>query len=347
MALLLHQLVNDYLPSKKRQNAKGWWTFNAPCCHHRGHNHDTRGRGNFISLPDGVMRTNCYNCGFKATYKGGDISHGFEQWMSYLGIPYEKIQQAKMEILSKTLSGEIESIKSEEWFRPEEFSEVPLPPGSQPLSYWLSLDDPPEGVAPCIEYLIGRGRAVAENWDYYWSPGSNTYPWRRVQLERRLIIPFKHKGKVVGYTGRYIGKPPPGVSKYHNSDLPSGYLFNGDVLFNRRRKFVLVTEGPLDAIAIDGVSPLGSTLNRLQVSWLMSTDAEKIVVPDREANNQDLIDEALKHGWSVSFPEWGDGIKDAADASRKYGRLYTVSSIISSRTRNHLEIGIKRKMLKG
>ena len=69
MALLIHQLIFDYLPHKKRQTAKGWINFDAPCCHHRGHNRDTRSRGNLLVTDDGGIIINCYNCGFKAHEK--------------------------------------------------------------------------------------------------------------------------------------------------------------------------------------------------------------------------------------------------------------------------------------
>jgi hypothetical protein len=109
----------------------------------------------------------------------------------------------------------------------------------------------------------------------------------------------------------------------------------------------LVLEGPFDAIAVDGIGVLGRELNSQQIAWLDSSLAEKIVVPDRERRNQELIDVALAQGWSVSFPDWEPGIKDAADAAAKYGRLYTLKSIIDSRTSGPTEIAIKRKMLRG
>lgn len=339
--------MQEYLPVKRRQNAKGWWTFDAPCCDHRGHNRDTRGRGNFLASTDGTMRANCYNCGFKAKYSGGDISKNFEAWMVYLGVPREKIQQAKLEILSKKLSGELEIVEKQEYFKAENFPEIELPAGSRPISEWLQDQHPPDEMIKCVEYLAGRGRAVAENWDYHWAPNFPGLAGRRILLNHRVIIPFKHRGKIVGWTGRYHGKPPSGISKYHNSDVPPGYLFNPDAITAAGRKFVLITEGPFDAIAIDGVAALGSTLNGSQIAWLNSTDKEKIVVPDLQAKNQDLIDFALNQGWSVSFPEWEEKVKDAAEASQRYGRLYTLHSILAARTDSQLKIGIKRQMLKG
>ena len=46
---------------------------------------------------------------------------------------------------------------------------------------------------------------------------------------------------------------------------------------------------------------------------------------------------AIKHGWSVAFPEWKD-CKDASDALTKYGRLYTIKSILNSAESNTTKI---------
>ena len=33
------------LPPRAKASPSGWISFNAPCCHHRGHNQDKRKRG--------------------------------------------------------------------------------------------------------------------------------------------------------------------------------------------------------------------------------------------------------------------------------------------------------------
>lgn len=38
--------------------------------------------------------------------------------------------------------------------------------------------------------------------------------------------------------------------------------------------------------------------------------------------------------FSVAFPNWIKGIKDAEDAVKKYGRLYTIYSILTSKESN-------------
>ena len=340
MALLVHQLVFDYLPHKRRQTSKGWTVFDAQCCHHRGHNKDTRGRGNMLVADDGSIIVNCYNCGFKAQYKGSNISQNFQQWLGYLNVPKEKIQEAKLQLLSMKINGDFPDEVEVPVFYNEDFPEVDLPERAVPIDFLIDDQQNDVNLHLCIDYLKSRGPAISSGWDYHWSSSTK---W---DLNKRVIIPFRHRGKIVGWTARYAGSPPNNTPRYYNSDVPKGYFFNADVIRKPKRKFVIIVEGPFDAIAIDGVAALGSEMNKSQIMWLNSTDKEKIVLPDRQRKNQSLIDIALDNGWSVSFPEWEENIKDAADAQLRYGQLYTLASIIKFKTNSRLQIEIKRKMFK-
>lgn len=340
MALLIHQITFDYLPHNRRQTSKGWIIFNSPCCSHRGHKPDTRSRGNVLFSEDGSIIFNCYNCGFKTRYKGSNIGQKFQQLLGYLNVPREKIQEAKLQLLSMKINGDFPDEVEMPIFYSEEFSEVDLPEHALPIDSLMDdVTDP--NFVHCVNYLKNRGPAIFNNWDYHWSMSSK---W---DLNKRVIIPFRHRGKVVGWTARYAGVSPKDVPRYYNSDVPKGYLFNADILTNHKRKFIIIVEGPFDAIAIDGVSALGSEMNKSQIMWLNSIDKEKIVLPDRQRKNQDLIDVALANNWSVSFPEWEENIKDAADAQLRYGQLYTLASIIKFKTDSRLQIEIKRKMFRG
>lgn len=341
MALLIHQLVFDYLPIKRRQTAKGWILFDAVCCHHRGHSKDTRSRGNMLMADDGSIVVNCYNCGFKARYKGSHIGQNFQLWLSYLNVPREKIQEAKLQLLSMKINGEFPDETVMPIFYTEDFKEVSLPENALPIDAIIDDYSSDDNFNQCINYLKSRGESVFNGWDYHWS---NVSKW---DLNKRIIIPFRHKGKIVGWTARYAGKPPTGTPRYYNSDIPTGYLFNADAMVKYKRKFIIIVEGPFDAIAIDGVAALGSEMSKSQIMWLNSIDKEKIVLPDRQRKNQNLIDIALENEWAVSFPNWEENIKDASDAQLRYGQIYTLASVIKSKTNSRLQIEIKRKMFRG
>lgn len=336
---LIHQLIAENLPQKRRMSPRGWIMFNAPCCSHRGHRSDTRMRGNMLVLGDGHVAYNCYNCGFKTVFDNASISRNFENLMGWMGIPDDEIRKVKLEVLQNRMSGTVGLPSHEDLDFLRDFRSVDLPEGALPIASVME-DEPTEEFSSAMSYLASRGAAVAENWDYYWSPSTK---WN---LNNRIIIPFYYRDKIVGWTARYAGKPPSGTPRYYNSELQTGYLFNCDAITKPNRRYVILVEGPFDAIAIDGVAALGSKLSRQQLAWLQSGDREIILLPDRQKGNQGLIDVALENDWSVSFPDWEDDVKDAADASCAYGRLFTLRTIIASKTRNKIQIGVKRKMFR-
>jgi hypothetical protein len=66
-------------------------------------------------------------------------------------------------------------------------------------------------------------------------------------------------------------------------------------------------------------------------------------VPDHDRAGGSLIDAALEYGWSVSFPEWENDVKDVNDAVVRYGKLFTLKSIIDAKETSSLKINLKRK----
>jgi hypothetical protein len=335
---LIHQLIAENLPQKRRQSPRGWIMFNCPCCVHRGHRTDTRMRGNMLILPDGIIAYNCYNCEFKTVFDNVNLSRNFENLLDWLNIPTEDIRRIKLEVLQNKMAGVTGLPSHEDLDFLRDFKEVGLPEDARPIEAVMEDDELTPEFLACIDYLTSRGNAIAGGWDYYWSSSTK---WN---LNQRIIIPFYYRNKIVGWTARFAGKPLAATPRYYNSDLQTGYLFNCDAIDKGNRKYTILVEGPFDAIAIDGVAALGSKLSRQQLSWINSTDREIIVLPDRQRKNQGLIDIALEQEWSVSFPEWEDHIKDAADASCAYGRLFALRTIIDSRTKSPLQIAMKRKM---
>ena len=82
--------------------------------------------------------------------------------------------------------------------------------------------------------------------------------------------------------------------KYY-TDVQPGYVFNMDAQ-DWNRKFVIVTEGPFDAITISGVSILGSEINDIQRELIEGLNRQIIVVPDRDAPGEKLINQAIEFG---------------------------------------------------
>ena len=206
--------------------------------------------------------------------------------------------------------------------------DVALPDDSKLLTDWI---DQGQDVTDMIEYLLNRGMDI-DWYNWMWSPSPG--------YKDRLLIPFYQDKRIVGYTGRKItdGKP-----KYL-TDSQSGYVFNLDRQAHDRL-YVIVVEGQFDAIAIDGVAIMTNEPNDTQVARLQALGKEIICVPDRDRPGAKMLKHAIKNDWSVSLPPWGDDVKDVADAVKKYGRLYTLTTILHYRVAGEIKINLLKKKL--
>lgn len=313
--------------------------MNARCCEHRGHKPDSRMRGNLKFSDDGQIGGNCYNCGFKFRFDGHHLSDAFEQWLTWIGMDRSVIQAIKLDLLSKQMEGSSSPFLQNKLMNHHKWESVSLPEQAENIITLLEngCDDP--AFLNAVQYVHSRGEDILNGYDYYWSAQTDH------QMQHRIIIPFYHNSDIVGWSARYTGSPPSGVPKYFNSSIPPGYLFNQNIL-QKDRAIVLVSEGQFDAIALQGVAVMGHTLSDLQIQRLLQGEQSPVIVPDRQKANQGLIDTALTFGWGVSFPDWEESIKDAADACKQYGQLYTITSVLSSISYNDIEINIKRSMFK-
>jgi 5S rRNA maturation endonuclease (ribonuclease M5) len=318
------------LPSKRKLTPSGWTSFNAPCCHNRGETKDNRQRGGILLHPDGGFQYHCFNCNFKAGWSPGHLlTKNTKSLLKWLGMPDDEINKLILTALQakdnqpktkKTLSFEL--------------VEKQLPELSASLTEWASMNISEETGIELIEifkYLEVRGMNI-DWYPWHWSnsPG----------YKDRLLIPFYHEGKIVGYTGRKIreGKP-----KYLTDTQP-GYVFNIDRQ-TYDRKYVIVVEGQFDAIAVDGVAIMHNEPNETQCARINSLGKEVIVVPDRDRPGAKLINAALSNNWSVSLPPWENDIKDVADAVKRYGRLYTLFTILHYKETNEIKIQLLKKKL--
>ena len=126
--------------------------------------------------------------------------------------------------------------------------------------------------------------------------------------------------------------------------MEPGYVFNTEVQ-DKDNKFVVVVEGPFDAIKIGGVAVLSNSVSEIQADVIDNLARDVIVVPDKDDAGQKLIDAALEYGWSVAYPEWGNDVKDVSDAVDTYGKLYTLWSIINTKQSSRIKIELMRKKL--
>ena len=359
---LIQQELLQLLPAK-RKRSNDWISFNAVCCTHRGESRDTRSRGGVRPNPDGSINYHCFNCGFKTGYyPGRPMGFKFRNLLKWFGADDNTVQRLVMEALRvKELVPVTERVlvpEVEVNFKPR-----PLPDNSATIMQWatqIRLSVPwrsdglvewhdlqkaiPEQLEQAVSYLHERSVEI-KKYDFYLTDETS------YNLNKRVIVPFTWKNQIIGYTARALTndiKP-----KYHNSHEPN-YVFNLDKQLPDG-KFVLVVEGPFDAMSVDGVAILGNDCNDTQAEIIESLGRDVIVVPDFDQHidkrgksvwpGKQLIDRAIKYGWGVAFPIWREDeeCKDVSSAVVKYGKLFVLKSIVDSVEHNPVKIKLRCK----
>jgi hypothetical protein len=315
---LIVETVQNYLPAKRKHTPSGWISFNAPCCD------DKRQRGGLIFNAGDAVSYHCFNCGFKASWQPGrQISQKMSKLLRLFNVPDDIINQLRLEAL-KSNDNSTTVVRS---VIPK-FDERALPIDSVPIVDLL--DNPPDKLIPVLEYMVNR-KLFPEDFPFHWTP--------KVGFSNRLIIPFYKDGVVVGYTARAINSD---ANPRYLSEQQPGYVFNLDSQQNDNA-FALVMEGPIDAISINGCGLMGSEIKDSQNWLLKQLGKELVLVPDRDHEGPKTVEQAIEFGWSVSMPDWPEGVKDVNDAVRKIGRLATLWLIINAKESNSLKIQLRAK----
>ena len=92
---------------------------------------------------------------------------------------------------------------------------------------------------------------------------------------------------------------------------------------------------------------LHNTISEKQAKVIKQLQRDIVVVPDQDKSGLELINRAIKLGWSVSIPNWAEDIKDVNDAVKRYGRLGTLITIIQAKETSKIKIELaKRKLTK-
>lgn len=312
-----------------KQAPKGWNKRNCMLCYTRGHGKDTRNRFGIQYNPQSIA-VNCFNCGFSAGYsEGNDLSKGMKLFLKQIQISDEFIKQIEFEIFKqknnikevKIGANEI-SIEDKLISLFRQWKPVELPKDSLKITEWLENDLRDPNFLRVVNYALSRH--IYDLDEFYWSPDQYN------NLHQRLIIPYYFKNKIVGFTSRLCYDHDNKDSPKYYQQCPSDFVYNLDNYEGWSRKYVLVNEGVLDAWFVDGISTVGNEIGQEKVDIINRLQKQVIVCPDRDKRGWDLVKIAIDNNWSVAFPKWNQGIKDAAHASKIYGRLLTTHSIIST-----------------
>ncbi len=321
---IVFDTLTQYLPPKRKTTPSGWTSFNAPCCIHNGDSADKRQRGGLISNGDEGVSYHCFNCGFKCSWQPGrNLSGKMRRLLQWLNAPDDTINK-----LALTVMQENEGVQTtQQLVELPKFNTVPLPDDAVKIADITEFNKYSMAV---LEYMSARGLNLDDT-DYYWSSS--------LGYRDRLIIPFYYEKRIVGWTARTVqsDKQP----KYMSEQQP-GFVYGLDEQ-GPNKVFIIVCEGPMDALHVDGVALLGSEIKDQQAMLINRVGKEVIVVPDKDEAGAKLIDQAIELGWSVSLPDWADDINDIGDAVAKYGRLYTLYSIVNNAESNELKIRLRSK----
>jgi DNA primase len=332
MQNLIQQVLLSHLPSKRKQTASGWVSFNAVCCTHRGESIDKRQRGGAIATARGGITYHCFNCHFKAGWQPGWVlSPNFKELLTWLNVSTENINELRLETirLKQGLPSEykrhIELPKFEARALPEQtrtFEEMVI---------WHELAGTiPHDFFQVADYVLER-KIDPVAYGLSWSDADS--------FARRVIVPMIYQNVTVGYTARSIDRKD--KLKYFSSQ-PANFVFNMDRQ-GHDRVFAILCEGPFDAMSVDGISIMGSNLSEGQARLINTLQRQIIVVPDNDKAGAALVDAALEQQWSVSFPDWWETCKDVNEATIKYGKLFAFKNILDRTETNPVKIELMRK----
>jgi len=327
---------------KTHTSSKGWIAGNACCCIHNGETIDKRGRGAVIANGDGGVSYHCFNCSFKTAYTPGyPLSYKFKKLLRWLNVDESDIFRLSIEAQREQQRQEMLGLVKIEVPKEEvkvNFKKFPLPEEAVTfygmLEFHTLKDDTnyPMDYVHAVEYIADR-KIDMQKYDFYWSPVTQH------KMSKRAIIPFTWKNEVIGYTARAINDD---IQPKYIQQIDAGYVYNIDKQQDDW-KFVIICEGVLDAISVDGVAVLKSDISPQQIDIIESLNREIIVVPDWNKSGQHLIDIAIENGWSVSFPTWAETCEDINEAVIKYGKLFVLKDIIDNVEHNTLKIQLKRR----
>lgn len=305
---------------RTKSYSSGWISGDAVCCHHRGHRADTRKRGGVKTETDGTVVYSCFNCGFSASWSPGKLLNGrMRQLCDWLNVPDDDIR--RMSFAALKLSDQ--SKLSTNGLATPTFDTVTLPERT------FVLDN--QTPVHILNYVLKR--RLEHQID-------NLYYCKLPEYSNLLIFPLYYNSRLVGWTGRNTHSAS--RQNRYIKQLQPGYVYGLDNQ-HYEQKFVVVTEGLIDAIHMKGIALMGSNPNKSQLGFINRLRKPVIYVPDRDEKGEHMVNVAIENNWSVSLPEWSLDIKDISDAVERYGRIATFASIVKSTINSKTKIRLLKR----
>ena len=344
-------VVRDYLTDAITQNIgplkgtpSGWQKRNCMLCHHRGHSPDKRERFGILYSPDGGVTINCFNCGFGTGWRVGSmIGEKMEFFLTSIGVPEQDVKRLKFESHKEATHQQATEFKLKGAVAAK-WKEIDFLKECYSFRFWIEQECDDRDFLKVLNYTKNRG--ILDIDKMYWTPCREK---RERTYNRRIVVPYYHKGKIVGFTGRLANDSPDKSIPKYMQEMPVSYIYGMDNQHDYSKKYIIISEGIFDAMLSDGIGTLHNNINEDQVALINSLPGEKILCPDRDKDGDTLIEIAIENKWSVTFPNWGrnkygKAVKDIGEATELYGQLLTIKSIVDSHEPTAYNIRIKRKM---
>lgn len=332
---IIGQVMSDFAPAMDT-----WSHHNCPACVSKGQSRpDTKGRGNHMFTSDGGVVYNCFNCHLKTGWKPGMyMSNEFESLLNSFGVNNSDLMKLRLIAKEMVESGDYQ-ISTENSKVYQKITQRELPPNAKPFIEWCDVADQHPQFMKVLQYVNDRNPYLLDL-ELYWTPDKNN------NFNERFIIPYYMNSKIVGYTARHIVKYS--TMRYYNQ-VNTGLFYNFDLLNDEHTKNILVSEGPLDAALMGGVGANNYFLTAQQIEQLKNAQSRGkriIIVPDRDKNGLETVQQALDNGFSVAFPDYGTirdnygirYVKDFEEATALYGRLFSLQLIYENIYSTEFEI---------
>jgi len=287
----------------------GFYNLRCPVCN----DHSERGGFKFDGDFTGYS---CWNCQSKFKYEEGTgkLSKSAKDILEAFGITREVLRELTSSIFLKPPEESeisLEAVTKVKLHTPE----IAFPDRTRAL---LS-DGHEELQEPLLEYLLARKIDPLQQTFYF-----SLDP----KMLRRVIIPYWRDGKLIYWQARTIDPIKP---RYKNpSTAKDAIIYGYDQLHSYEAAPLFVTEGVFDAIMVDGICILGSSLNVAKLEILKRTKRRLIFVIDRDQTGGELGKSVLANGWEITFVDLR--ANDINDSVVKFGMPFTAYSLLKNAT---------------
>lgn len=326
-------IFNSHLPYGSKHTSK-CVEINCPCCTYMGERRNDNRRRGGLFYTGSEIGYNCFNCGFKfRADEENELPFRAIKLLDLMMVPKTEIN--KLHFLSLRKNPQKRLIKKKKEIQVNlDFKEVELPSNSFILHDIIM--DADENSDAFKAYVYAKERGIEQYPFLVWADNKN------YKFNKRLILPYLYKDRVVGYTARAFIETSK-KDRYVNICPNPNYVYNIDSIFSDK-KVLIINESPFDSLLYDGVGLMSFSPNQDQINIINKFKGRKILVPDLNVSGQKIIDTAIDNKWEVFFPFWNKSF-DLGESVQNYGKLFVLEQIINTSLEDDLQIQVQKNLI--